>query len=769
MIPTSSNYPQSFDDDTNLYLTHDSLRVQLSEDYTPGDSSVAVQGDAAAMAKFPDSGLITLTEQCSDIDDRAISFFYSSKTATTFNGLELLPNFTDVSKRRFITNITQNVMAAHHNNIKDAIIAIQEFVGIKGTVDSTPLGNTIVGRINFLKKLILTPRAWFTVNKTVGLIPLTVTFEDQSFRLGSNPKTFIWDFGDQSCLSAVSCTMSACSIISPGANISVTSVVPPDQVGVIVEDLDGGTVTKTYTCPGIYDVKLTVSNGCGEDVVQFKQLINARVEAPQEAVIDFIPTVSQLATAGDDAPSFDRLATNPGGPFAIPPTIRSKTNAIINIEVPEGNHSSTRSNGGEKLNGSGSPIDPITEYTWSLGDDLTHSSLSSTKASYSIGGVYDLKLRVDTQYNSYRITTYENSIDIIEDRSLWLFTFTNSTDVIGHEFGLISETFKTATQTKTVSRSSAFLTGTGEEERAKKEFNKNTSFAPRTTTNSGNKGTALMFWASGGSPLADQTIKIVEYEGFSDTFFPEPSLTITRPWNWAALNSGEKTYFLFGPEPTETPNTNNSYQVRTTLNYAPTLTATNNTLNISNYTNGADELMEHVTSSYTSGEPDEGRFAVYRTAWKDNTGYILRNDGVGSFFRIKSFYKTDGVTSDPFISLKKMPDMPGSTKVEGELVDLDNGVFFFNNSGSIAAFNDTTGTWETGGSSTIAFRSVQDTTVESFDSNENTLKVTSDHDKNAYLSFDYSTSAFIKFNGQDLTFSNLGIRPSGEQWITGIY
>ena len=114
-IPSSSNYPDTLDDSTNLYEVHDSARVKLTEDYKPGDKSITVTNDALALSKFPTSGLITLTEQCSEPDERAISFFYSSKVDSVFSGLEILPGFKDVIKSKKITNVTQNVMASHHN------------------------------------------------------------------------------------------------------------------------------------------------------------------------------------------------------------------------------------------------------------------------------------------------------------------------------------------------------------------------------------------------------------------------------------------------------------------------------------------------------------------------------------------------------------------------------------------------------------------------------------------------------------------------------
>jgi len=78
VIPSPTIYPTSLDVDQNLFAVHDGLRLTLSDDYKPGDTSIKFTGDLLVASSFPESGLITLTEQCSDIDERAISFFYSS-------------------------------------------------------------------------------------------------------------------------------------------------------------------------------------------------------------------------------------------------------------------------------------------------------------------------------------------------------------------------------------------------------------------------------------------------------------------------------------------------------------------------------------------------------------------------------------------------------------------------------------------------------------------------------------------------------------------
>jgi hypothetical protein len=56
-----------------------------------------------------------------------------------------------------------------------------------------------------------------------------------------------------------------------------------------------------------------------------------------------------------------------------------------------------------------------------------------------------------------------------------------------------------------------------------------------------------------------------------------------------------------------------------------------------------------------------------------------------------------------------------------------------------------------------------------FDKQSHTLLAASDGDRTAYLSYDYSPNAFIKFNGQDITFTIVTARPIGEQFVMGIY
>ena len=782
----ASNFPSTIDTDTELYSVSDGLRVRLAEDYNPGDTSITIFGDDTTISRFSPTGIITLTDQCAEVDKRALSFYYASRTTTSFDGLVLLDGFIDNSKPKSLTNVTQNVMAEHHNVLKDALINIEKFAGIKGEVSTKPAVGTLEQRINYLRTIVLQPRAWFTVDKQVGLAPLAVKFTDQSFRLGTDGSSavvkHIWDFGDNttSVISFVSIIsgISTLEVMSTTlSTISLTSYVPTSISNVEVEDIDGESITKVYTNPGIYTVKLTVINDFGEDSVIFDNLISARFPAPGDACIAFVARATQILVE-PGVPS--------GGPYTTTPILRAGIGSIIDMYVPSGENPNTPgiTFAGETIV-DGSVVDPIESYTWSLSDDLGHGNSSITRAVFSVGGNYDLVLRCDTRFGAYKITTYDNAFDIVEKYNLWLWIYnTSKTQAYVNEFGLLSETFKAATAPLTLNVNQSFLVNTianpvPNSTQQLREFNRNVGFAPRTATTSGNGGTGILYWASGrqaATSKLNEKILSTQFNGFSLLYTAailKAGDDIKRPWNWIGMASPSSIYFILGNIPTAIPSGTSPTNQDKDVVSLQTLVGTNpaETLAYTNYKNGADELQQNEVTFDLSGNPNEGHMSVYRSCWSGDSGFFLRNQGTGQFFRIRSFYKTSGTTSEPFIDIRKLNDMSGPAKVEGQLVPMSTGVYFFNNSGSVAAYNSTTNVWATGGPGTNspAFKALQDSTVVGFDSESQTLLAASDGDHNAYLSFDYSSKAFIKFSDIDLTFKSVTNRPSGSQWNMAIF
>ena len=365
---------------------------------------------------------------------------------------------------------------------------------------------------------------------------------------------------------------------------------------------------------------------------------------------------------------------------------------------------------------------------------------------------------------------YDNAFDIVENYNLWMWVFSDADTVHSYEYGLISQTFKAAGPSKTIARNHSFLNSLPNSAQQIFEFNRNVGFAPRSVVASGQGGTAMLYWAGGrqtGHPTTDETINALEFNGFNSTYTTRSS--ITRQWNWLNLNSTSVSYFVFGDVASRLPFT--SYTDINKSSYdLSSLTSSSTPLIDINYFNGAGELQSNPTVYDSGGSSTYGDYSVYRGCWKGNSGYFARNDGVGPFFRLKNFYRTEGFSSEPFLNIRKLQDIQGATKLEGQMTNLSTGVYVLNNTGSVSKFDDTALVWSTGGPgvNSLLYRSLQDTSAIGFDDPRNTLLVTSDNDKRAYISFDYSENAFLVFSEIDLTFKLLSPRPAGNQWLMGI-
>jgi len=731
-------YPEKIDNDVNLFLVKDSLRLPLLNDYKPKDSSIVVSGTESDMAAFPPSGIITLTEQCSDPEERAISFFYGSKndTTQTFENIKLLDGFPDVEKLAKITNVTLNVVAEHHNNIKDAIIQIENFAGIRGDKTLIPKTGSMEARINYLRAIALKPKAWFSSNVKEGIIPLKVIFTDLSFRLATdtlnNEVTTIWDFGD--------------------GDIRTFNFKNDSEATTSTNT----TITKVYEVPGSYTVTYKIKNKFGQDDLQFRNYINARFPAPDNAVVSFDPKGNQIVS-GD----FNK-------------NIRASVNSIINLKIQDGiNPTTGRTFSGEEVGSTGNPIDPVVLYTWELTDDFIHSNYNNTKALYETGGIYDTILRVDTESNSFRITNILNTIDIVENVNMWHWLYvTGSPEVKASEFGLISEVYKTPqTPTLQLNTNNNFLNSDVNSERQKFEFSRNIGFCPANLTTSGNSGDSFLFWASGRGATDSPTLEKVyvkTYNGFDKSYKSQDPFQ--RAYNWMFLNTQSNAYFMLGRPNSGFGSFTSPVNIKLQTYNLITKTISAHNFPDTAFQANAIELKQNESLYNAGGDTLTGNFSIYRSTWKNDNGYFLRSSLIGTETIISSLYSTIGGVSNPFIGLKKLQDLPNSNYTEGQLLSMSNGLFFFNNSSNISIYEDSSNTWYVAGNNSgLSFRSLQDKTVSGFEKESNTLLGTSNGDHFAYLSFDYSENSIVRFNNLELVFSKLPPRPILKQWFMGIY
>lgn len=694
-----SNYPATFDTNNNLYLVRDALKIPLGADHHPGQNLIIADGD---ISKFPLNGIITLVDQDSPAHERAVSFHYNHRTSREFVDLELLNNSIDCFKPKKLTVITMQVMSDHREALKDAIMSIEKFLGPKHLVDTNPNGETVFGRINFLRKILFEPKAWFEADRTTGASPFTVnfTFTGTGNTGPVGEVEYTWRFGDED---------------------EFKTTEPSIQ--------------KLFLDPGNKTVSLTVKNQYGEDSVSFPNMIKVKGQAPEQALIRFAPQQQQLGFMQND----------------VMPKIRAQVRQPIAIEIPQKMVSEKRTFAGERIDPNTSRTnDAITNYTWNLGDDLPHANSPKTKALYSVGGLYDLVVRTDTASGTHRTTVYPNAIDVIEPVNVWLWTI-NDKQIRSYEFGLLSEVFKTSSNTTEIDINDSFIDAG--HEREKFEFWRNNNSAKKGDVKSGQGGDLLMFWAGGKSDnSAGEGINFNEYNGFSDTYTKKDSIA-GRPWNWVSLASNNKIYFAFG-------NTNDGP--------LPTLSMTNQTkitydigssaisyeeIEYRNYKNGAHNLILNPDVFDKDYNAEYGHFSAYRTAWKNNTGYILRNSLLGDDFSFQNFYRTEGTVGQPFLNLVKLPDLPGENHKDGDLAALSNGVYFFNNSGMTYCYGSSTGTWE-------LITPHNKVAIHDLDG----LMATSDSDTKAYLTLDGMNNGFIRFNELDMSYTTLNQKPAGKQW-----
>jgi PKD repeat protein len=711
LILPSLTYPTALDTDVNLYGVKDSLRLTLAQDYMAGDTVVVVENNPSVMTLFPATGIITLTENCSDPEFRAISLYYPSRTDTTFDEVKLLEGFVDCDKPKNVTNVTMNVVAQHHNAIKNALKLIQGFAGIAGETTGRPLFGTMEQRTNYLRRIAYNPKPWFTANATIGIVPFTVDFTDLSFNSGkdleNNDITYTWDFGDGTV------KVISYSIINSTGDIS-----------------------HTYQNPGIYTITLTVANIFGSSTSVLADYINARYIAPE------------FATMSPELNAYQVIVNN---------QVKTPNNMNLYISITD--------NGGYS-------IDPVVNYEWILSDVLAHPNNSNTNVNYAIGGIYDIVVKCITENESYRITQKANYVNVVESKNYYLFTYGNNTNFIyANEMGLLSETFKATQQAGIeIFVNDDFLVGTNNSTQAIREFSRNIFSTLNGYYSSGIGGNLTLSYASGRNQTDSSSLEKINsfnFNAFNETYNSYNSTD--RPWNWIAFAIENSQYFLFGNPLNQTAGLSLTNQQITEHNF--TTNVYSSTSITSNQYLGASADLKQNPAQFDDDQNLYGYFSVYRTALNGRNGYILRNSGVGDFFQLKSFYRTKENGADFIYYFEKLNDIAGGEKSEGQIVNLSSGVYFFNNSGSVSAYKPDTGTWEVGGPglNSLTYREFQDTTNPDYDNPENTLIACSDNDHAAYLSFDYSNNSFSKFDDITLTFSKLPERINNSQWNCNIF
>jgi len=112
-------YPLAIDDNSSLLEVKDKKQTSLTDPLTIGE---LVEIVVASTTGFPDIGYLTINNEV---------LKYESKEATKFKTLTRGCQSTSASAHSNGSKVYLNVLAIHHNILKDTIIKIEQELGIK--------------------------------------------------------------------------------------------------------------------------------------------------------------------------------------------------------------------------------------------------------------------------------------------------------------------------------------------------------------------------------------------------------------------------------------------------------------------------------------------------------------------------------------------------------------------------------------------------------------------------------------------------------------
>jgi len=127
------NYPDSLDDDKTLFVAVNNLRTSLTSSISNSQLDIPV----VTTSGFPDSGFITILSNPEDVT-QAEAIRYEGLDATTFSGIERGAEGTPALAHGAGDFVDLTVVADHHNVLKDAVIALERFVGVSGSANFVP-------------------------------------------------------------------------------------------------------------------------------------------------------------------------------------------------------------------------------------------------------------------------------------------------------------------------------------------------------------------------------------------------------------------------------------------------------------------------------------------------------------------------------------------------------------------------------------------------------------------------------------------------------
>lgn len=178
-----SAFPHQADNRATLFQAINNAETTLKQSLTVSSKSIIL--DDASL--FPPNGIIKITHAKDLGEPEAI--YYGAKIGNQLHQVHRGFGGFRMSAWPVGSIVTLPVMADHHNALKDAIIRIEEQIGLK----DNPAVGSISATLVALEKKWLIPKPIFKAYPTTGTAPLTVRFQNLSNTHGFR---FLWTFGD---------------------------------------------------------------------------------------------------------------------------------------------------------------------------------------------------------------------------------------------------------------------------------------------------------------------------------------------------------------------------------------------------------------------------------------------------------------------------------------------------------------------------------------------------------------------------------------------
>lgn len=179
-----SLFPEAIDDKVSLYEAKNNAQTVLKQSLPFNAKNIIVQ-DAT---EFPLHGILRIGPPPGKPGNAEL-IYYGSRTNNVFKNLVRGFAGSVQSSWSSGSHVTNGVKAEHHNSVKDAVLNMQDYVGVL----SQPSATSLHGILKKLEVEHLSPKPIFRAFPTKGASPLKVRFQNFS---NTDIIRFLWDFGD---------------------------------------------------------------------------------------------------------------------------------------------------------------------------------------------------------------------------------------------------------------------------------------------------------------------------------------------------------------------------------------------------------------------------------------------------------------------------------------------------------------------------------------------------------------------------------------------